>query len=155
MNRHIPGRSGWSGLGGITNYKWQKQFGEQWGILHNRYGMRDLLREWPETTAKVMAGADFISCVAFGRSAEFAQKYFRQGLKVVITGRIQTGSYTNRDGNKVYTTDVAVEEQEFAESKVAAGQGENSRSEQKPEPQVDANRSMNIPDGIDEELPFA
>ena len=71
-------------------------------------------------------GADFISCVAFGRSAEFAQKYFRQGLKVVVTGRIQTGSYTNRDGNKVYTTDVAVEEQEFAESKAAAGQGENS-----------------------------
>ena len=101
------------------------------------------------------ATADFISCVAFGRSAEFAQKYFHQGLKVVVTGRIQTGSYTNRDGNKVYTTDVAVEEQEFAESKAAAGQGENSRSEQKPEPQVDANGFMNIPDGIDEELPFA
>ena len=101
------------------------------------------------------ATADFISCVAFGRSAEFAQKYFRQGLKVVVTGRIQTGSYTNRDGNKVYTTDVVVEDQEFAESKAAAGQGENSRSEQKPEPQVDANGFMNIPDGIDEELPFA
>ena len=101
------------------------------------------------------ATADFISCVAFGRSAEFAQKYFRQGLKVVVTGRIQTGSYTNRDGNKVYTTDVAVEKQEFAESKAAAGQGENSRSEQKPEPQVDADGFMNIPDGIDEELPFA
>ena len=66
------------------------------------------------------AGADFISCVAFGRSAEFAEKYFRQGLKVVITGRIQTGSYTNRDGNKVYTTDVVVEDQEFAESKAAS-----------------------------------
>lgn len=101
------------------------------------------------------ATADFISCVAFGRSAEFAEKYFHQGLKVVVTGRIQTGSYTNRDGNKVYTTDVAVEEQEFAESKAAAGQGENSRSEQKPEPQVDADGFMNIPDGIDEELPFA
>ena len=101
------------------------------------------------------AGADFISCVAFGRSAEFAQKYFRQGLKVVVTGRIQTGSYTNRDGNKVYTTDVVVEDQEFAESKAAAGQGENGRSEQKPEPQVDADGFMNIPDGIDEELPFA
>ncbi len=100
------------------------------------------------------AGADFISCVAFGRSAEFAQKYFRQGLKVVVTGRIQTGSYTNRDGNKVYTTDVVVEDQEFAENK-AAGQGENGRSEQKPEPQVDADGFMNIPDGIDEELPFA
>lgn len=100
------------------------------------------------------AGADFISCVAFGRSAEFAEKYFRQGSKVVITGRIQTGSYTNRDGNKVYTTDVAVEDQEFAESK-AAGQTTNSGSQQKPEPQVDANGFMNIPDGIDEELPFA
>lgn len=102
------------------------------------------------------ATADFISCVAFGRSAEFAEKYFRQGLKVVITGRIQTGSYTNRDGNKVYTTDIVVEEQEFAESKAAAGQGENSRPQQKPEPMpVDADGFMNIPDGIDEELPFA
>jgi single-strand DNA-binding protein len=101
------------------------------------------------------ATADFISCVAFGRSAEFAEKYFHQGLKVVVTGRIQTGSYTNRDGNKVYTTDVVVEEQEFAESKATAGQAENSRSQQKPEPQVDANGFMNIPDGIDEELPFA
>ena len=96
-------------------------------------------------------GADFISCVAFGRSAEFAEKYFHQGLKVVITG-----SYTNRDGNKVYTTDVVVEDQEFAESKAAAGQGENSRPQQKPEPMpVDADGFMNIPDGIDEELPFA
>ena len=67
------------------------------------------------------AGADFISCVAFGRSAEFAQKYFHQGVKVAVTGRIQTGSYTNRDGNKVYTTDVVVEDQEFAESKNAGG----------------------------------
>ena len=100
------------------------------------------------------AGAEFISCVAFGRSAEFAQKYFRQGLKVVVTGRIQTGSYTNRDGNKVYTTDVVVEDQEFAENK-AAGQTTNSGSQQKPEPQVDADGFMNIPDGIDEELPFA
>ena len=100
-------------------------------------------------------GADFISCVAFGRSAEFAEKYFHQGLKVVITG-IQTGSYTNREGQKVYTTDVVVEEQEFAESKAAAGQGENSRPQQKPEPMpVDADGFMNIPDGIDEELPFA
>lgn len=65
------------------------------------------------------ATADFISCVAFGKQAEFAEKYFRQGIRIVITGRIQTGSYTNRDGNKVYTTDVVVEEQEFAESKNA------------------------------------
>ena len=66
--------------------------------------------------------ADFISCVAFGRDGEFAEKYLKQGTKVVVTGRIQTGSYTNRDGQKVYTTDVIVEEQEFAESKKAAGQ---------------------------------
>ena len=100
------------------------------------------------------ATADFISCVAFGRSAEFAEKYFHQGLKVVVTGRIQTGSYTNRDGNKVYTPDVVVEDQEFAENK-AAGQTTNSGSQQKSEPQVDADGFMNIPDGIDEELPFA
>lgn len=75
------------------------------------------------------AGADFISCVAFGRSAEFAEKYFRQGLKIVITGHIQTGSYINRDGNKVYTTDVVVEDQEFAESKAAAGQAAETRSD--------------------------
>ena len=101
------------------------------------------------------AGADFISCVAFGRSAEFAEKYFRQGLKIVITGHIQTGSYTNRDGNKVYTTDVVVEDQEFAESKAAAGQAADSRPQQKPDQMpVDADGFMNIPDGIDEELPF-
>ena len=63
--------------------------------------------------------ADFIPCVAFGKSGEFAEKWFRQGSKVLVTGRIQTGSYTNRDGQKVYTTDVVVEEQEFAESKSA------------------------------------
>lgn len=102
------------------------------------------------------AGADFISCVAFGRSAEFAEKYFRQGLKVVITGRIQTGSYTNRDGNKVYTTDVVVEEQEFAESKAAAQRNREESSQERPEPMpADADGFMNIPDGIDEELPFA
>ena len=102
------------------------------------------------------AGADFISCVAFGRSAEFAEKYFRQGLKVVVTGRIQTGSYTNRDGNKVYTTDVAVEEQEFAESKAAGQRNREESGQERPEPMpVDENGFMNIPDGIDEELPFA
>ena len=66
------------------------------------------------------ASADFINCVVFGKSAEFAERYFRQGLKVVVSGRIQTGSYTNRDGVKVYTTDVVVEDQEFAESKAAS-----------------------------------
>lgn len=100
--------------------------------------------------------ADFISCVVFGRSAEFAEKYFRQGLKVVITGRIQTGSYTNRDGNKVYTTDVVVEDQEFAESKAAAQRNREESSQERPEPMpVDAEGFMSIPEGYDEELPFA
>ena len=109
--------------------------------------------------------ADFISCVAFGRTAEFAEKYFHQGIRIVVSGRIQTGSYTNRDGVKVYTTDVVVEEQEFAESKSASA--ENSAgfhtSYQQPSASgpaapaaapASADGFMNIPDGIDEELPF-
>ena len=92
--------------------------------------------------------ADFIGCVAFGRSAEFAEKYFRQGLKVIVTGRIQTGSYTNKEGQKVYTTDVVVEEQEFAESKKSQGYGMNGEG-----PAGDG--FMNVPDGVDEELPFS
>lgn len=99
--------------------------------------------------------ADFIGCVAFGRNAEFAEKYLRQGTKIVLTGRIQTGSYTNRDGQKVYTTDIVVEEQEFAESKAAAGNnGQNNYSRPASNP-TDADEFMNIPDGIDDELPFS
>ena len=104
--------------------------------------------------------ADFIVCVAFGRSAEFAEKYFRQGLKIAVTGRIQTGSYTNRDGQKVYTTEVVVEDQEFAESKAssdsyAASHPRTSAPEASmPNPGTAAEGFMNIPDGIDEELPF-
>lgn len=98
--------------------------------------------------------ADFISCVTFGRNAEFAEKYLRQGTKIVLTGRIQTGSYTNRDGQKVYTTDIVVEEQEFAESKATAGNGgQNNYS--RPAAAADAEGFMNIPDGIDDELPFS
>ena len=114
--------------------------------------------------------ADFISCVAFGKNGEFAEKYFKQGTKIAITGRIQTGSYTNRDGQKiyttdvviqtgsytnrdgvkVYTTDVVVEDQEFAESKKAAGEQEQNAG------YTDAGDGfMNIPDGVDEQLPFA
>ncbi len=101
------------------------------------------------------ATADFISCASFGKTAEFAEKYFKQGLKIVITGRIQTGSYTNRDGQKVYTTDVVVEEQEFAESKNASSQ-QNAKQEQKtPPPMTDEDGFMKIPDGIEEELPFS
>ena len=93
--------------------------------------------------------ADFIGCVAFGRQAEFAEKYLRKGMKIALTGRIQTGSYTNRDGQKVYTTDVVVEEQEFAESK-AAGQ----TAQQNPAPVTREDGFMEIPDGLEEELPF-
>jgi single-strand DNA-binding protein len=104
--------------------------------------------------------ADFIGCVAFGRSAEFAEKYFHKGIKIAITGRIQTGSYTNRDGNRVYTTDVVVENQEFVESRAVSEA--NSREYEAPQsqpasagPETSGDGFMNIPDGIDEELPFA
>ena len=105
------------------------------------------------------ATADFINCVAFGKQAEFSERYLRQGVKIAVTGRIQTGSYTNRDGQKVYTTDVVVEEQEFAESKGSADVNRGNNGFQTaapaPAPAFDAGDGfMNIPDGIDEELPF-
>ena len=100
--------------------------------------------------------ADFINCVAFGRSGEFAEKYFHKGIKIAVTGRIHTGSYTNKDGQRVYTTDVVVEEQEFAESKSASASNAGAAA-------ANGNAAgsaigdgfMNLPDGIDEELPFA
>lgn len=112
--------------------------------------------------------ADFISCVAFGKSAEFAEKYFHKGIKICIRGRIQTGSYTNKDGVKVYTTEVVAEDQEFAESKNAQTSGpdyssypDSDRSQgSAPAKKEDNGGSgavdgfMNIPEGIDEELPF-
>ena len=107
------------------------------------------------------ATADFIGCVAFGKAGEFAEKYFRKGTKVAISGRIQTGSYTNKEGVKVYTTDVVVEDQEFAESKNSAasndggynGGGYNS-APARPQSAAATDGFMNIPDGLDEELPF-
>lgn len=114
------------------------------------------------------ADADFVGCVAFGRAAEFAEKYFQQGIKITISGRIQTGSYTNKEGQKVYTTEVVIEEQEFAESKAASeahsgggtqnaqnngGQQKNSQTYQQ-QSMTNKEGFMNIPDGIDEELPF-
>lgn len=97
--------------------------------------------------------ADFISCVVFGKAAEFAEKYFRQGTKITVVGRIQTGSYTNREGQRVYTTEVVIEEQEFAESKAAAAGSTGNNTT--PPPMTDENGFMNIPDGIDEQLPFS
>ena len=102
------------------------------------------------------ATADFINCVSFGRAAEFAEKYLRQGVKIAVTGRIQTGSYTNKDGVRVYTTDVVVEEQEFAESKAASASNSGYQASPSPSPSADIGDGfMNIPDGIDEELPFS
>lgn len=86
---------------------------------------------------------DFISCVAFGKSGEFAEKYLRRGTKIAITGRIQTGSYTNKDGQKVYTTDVVVEEHEFCESKGS-----------EPTETAPSAEFVNIPEGIENDLPF-
>ena len=105
--------------------------------------------------------ADFISCVAFGKTAEFLERYGRKGVKFVVEGRIQTGSYTNKDNQKVYTTDVVVESMEFAESKNAAGSTgsaapaqQNNSGYSAPAPATDKDGFMNLPDGIDEELPF-
>ena len=109
--------------------------------------------------------ADFINCVAFGRSGEFAERYLHKGTKICVSGRIQTGSYTNKDGVKVYTTEVVVEDQEFAESKNAAGGSESGYNNGgynnnsgfgggMPAASGVAEGFMNIPDGIDEELPF-
>jgi single-strand DNA-binding protein len=95
--------------------------------------------------------ADFINCIAFGKSGEFAEKYFFKGIKIAISGRIQTGSYTNKDGQRVYTTDVVVEEQEFCESK----QNQQGSGIIQPNSNVDSNGFMSIPDGVEDEgLPF-
>ena len=101
--------------------------------------------------------ADFINCVVFGKGAEFAENYLKQGTKIAVTGRIQTGSYTNKEGQKVYTTEVVVEEQEFAESKNAASQngGGFTPPADKPEPSgAPDDGFMNIPNSIEEDLPF-
>lgn len=90
--------------------------------------------------------ADFISCVAFGRNGEFAEKYLKQGVKIAVTGRIQTGKYTNKEGQTVYTTDVIVDEHEFVESK-------KTSEETQEEPQAGAGY-MDIPEGIEQDLPF-
>ena len=99
--------------------------------------------------------ADFPSCIAWGKTAEFIDKYFHKGMKLGLVGRIQTGSYTNRDGQKVYTTDVVAEEVEFVESKNASsGNSGGSGGRTAPPPVNDDDGFMNIPDGIDEELTF-
>ena len=102
--------------------------------------------------------ADFLPCVAFDKAGEFAEKYFRQGMRVLISGRIQTGSYTNKEGQKVYTTDVIIEDQEFADSKNSSGGSTSSGYNEsfRPSPENASSEGfMNIPDGVDDEgLPF-
>lgn len=97
--------------------------------------------------------ADFINCVAFGKTGEFMEKYFRKGNRIALSGRIQTGSYTNKDGNKVYTTDIMVEEVEFCESKGSTNAGNQPQGRPSPST-ASSDGFMSIPDGIEEELPF-
>lgn len=98
--------------------------------------------------------ADFIPCVAFDKIAEFAEKYLHQGIKMLVTGRVQTGSYTNKEGQKVYTTEVMVDEMEFAESK-ASSEGSTYSTPERPAPNDADDGFMNIPDGVEDVgLPF-
>lgn len=101
--------------------------------------------------------ADFINCIAFRKNGEFAEKYLAKGMKIAVVGRIQTGSYTNRDGQKVYTTDVVVEEHEFADSKASGNSNSSDSSDStKSKPENESNDGfVNIPDGVEDEgLPF-
>ena len=100
--------------------------------------------------------ADFIPCIAFDKAGEFAEKYFRQGMRVLISGRIQTGSYTNKEGQKVYTTEIIIDTQEFADSKGASDNGGGYQGfSSKSKSSVSSDGFMNIPDGVDDEgLPF-
>lgn len=98
--------------------------------------------------------ADFIPCITFGKAAEFAEKYLSKGIKIAVTGRIQTGSYTNREGQKVYTTDIVVETQEFVESKNANDSNRQAKP-QEPHTLDEVDGFLSVPDGIAEELPFA
>ena len=105
------------------------------------------------------ATADFINCVAFDRAGEFAEKYFRQGMRVLVSGRLQTGSYVNKDGQRVYTTEVILDDQEFADSKGAAsdmsGYGQSAPSQRPAPTSAIGDGFMNIPDGVEDEgLPF-
>ena len=100
--------------------------------------------------------ADFIPCVAFDKAGEFAERYFRQGMRVLISGRIQTGNYTNKEGQKVYTTEVIIDTQEFADSKGASDGSSSYQASTRPSPaSASTDGFMNIPDGVDDEgLPF-
>lgn len=98
--------------------------------------------------------ADFFNCTVFGKGAEFAEKYFTKGTKILVSGRIQNNNYTNKDGQKVYDVQIIVDEQEFAESKNSSTTSGGSAFESRPNPDTAGNGFMHIPDGIEEELPF-
>lgn len=121
----------------------------RYSLAVDRRGRRDNNSEQPT--------ADFINIVAFGRDGEFAEKYLRKGMKILVEGRIQTGSYTNKEGQKIYTTDVVVERHEFVESKATSGASAQGAPETAGQPASnfdDGDGFMNIPEGIEEELPF-
>lgn len=94
--------------------------------------------------------ADFINCVAFGKAGEFASKYFHKGMKIAVSGRLQTGSYTNKEGQKIYTTDVIIEEQDFAESKASSSQAGTGQADEN----SNSDGFMSIPEGVENDLPF-
>ena len=98
--------------------------------------------------------ADFFDCTAFGKQAEFVERYLKKGTKMVVVGRVQNDNYTNKEGQKVYSTRIMVDELEFAEGRNAAGESSEYRPSARPEPSAAGDGFMNIPDGIDEELPF-
>lgn len=128
-------------------------------VRHSQNGNEDrIVARYTLAVARVYSKenqqTDFINCVEFGKLAEFAEKYFHRGLKLIVRGRIQTGSYTNRDGVKIYTTDIIVESHEFAESKRTSEQNSNAPISNDV-PAVGSDGFMNIPDGLDEELPFS
>ena len=130
----------------------QGQNGEQMAIA--RYSIA-VDRRFARRNGGDEQTADFINCVAFGRQGEFAEKYLKKGTKIAVTGRLQTGSYTNKDGQKVYTTDVVAEDQEFAESKnAAASNGGQTGMQSSDSPVADDGDFMNMPDGVKDDMPF-
>jgi single-strand DNA-binding protein len=143
----------WTGIGRLTRDPEIRYTNSQTGetMCIARYTLAVDRRFAKKNGGDNQQTADFISCVAFGKIGEFAEKYLKQGTKIAVIGRIQTGSYTNKDGQKVYTTDVVVEECEFAESKNTTSQPTNTQ----PEPQKASDDVfMNIPEGLENELPF-
>lgn len=144
-------------LGRLTrdpDVRYSQSNGEQLAIA--RYTIAVDRRFIRKNSSNDQQTADFISCVAFGKSGEFAEKYLKKGTKIAATGRIQTGSYTNKEGQKVYTTEVVIEEQEFAESKNAAANNNESSdyNSQSNQPSATDEGFIDIPDGIEQDLPF-